>query len=215
MVKKSALICIDRDGTILFDDNHFLGSQKNWKSLFKIMPGVVRGITILNRIERSKVYMISSQSGVAIQNFELLDEVRANETCLYTLNVLKKKGVRIDGYEICTKVNQRYVKEHKEFVFDKQRVGNFLCVKPNPGMIFKVLERENLCKDQVNIYVIGNKIEDVLTGIHAGGFGILVPFLNSSVSIKKLAKIDQKKFYLAKDFYDACKWIYEHEQNLS
>jgi len=37
------LICLDRDGTIIKDENFYLGSTSNWKDLVEFLPGVVEG----------------------------------------------------------------------------------------------------------------------------------------------------------------------------
>ena len=48
------LVCLDRDGTINKDENYFLGSTEDWKSKVKFLPGVVKGIKLLNQISDFK-----------------------------------------------------------------------------------------------------------------------------------------------------------------
>ncbi len=46
METKKAIICIDRDGTLIHDekDHLFLGRDNDWKSKVKILPYVIDGL---------------------------------------------------------------------------------------------------------------------------------------------------------------------------
>ena len=143
---KKVLIFVDRDGTLIYDKKCHYGSQKNWKSLIKILPSVVKGINLLRKIPNVKIYMITNQPGVAIKDLPLLTLKKANEVSRYVLNQLKKKNAGLDGYEICEHASPSYVKKHKQFTFDKKFVGDFHCMKPNPGMIEKILKKEKFSR---------------------------------------------------------------------
>jgi|TARA_Y100000034_G_C6902101_1_gene417476 histidinol-phosphate phosphatase family protein len=212
------LICIDRDGTINFDDNYHLGHQKNWKSKVKILDNVTKALKKLRKLPNTKIYLVTNQPGVAIKNFKLLTKKRAEEVCKYVLDRLENQGVKLDGYELCGKANPKYVKKKKEqkskFIFDKKLVGNFNCIKPKPGMIYNILKKENLKKSNTIIYFIGDRASDVKTGVNAKGFGILVPFPNRKGEIEKTKKLKSKKKYIAKDFRDAVDFINKKENKL-
>jgi len=210
---KKILIFIDRDGTLIYDKKCYYGSQKNWKSLMQICPGVVQGIKSLMKIPNSKIYMISNQPGVAIKNLHLLTLKRAHEVSKYVLNQLKRKNAKINGYEFCFHTTPLYTKTHKQFTFNKKLVSKCTCMKPKPGMINKILKRERLSRKDVKIYVIGDRVSDVKTALNAKGFGILVPFRNQPKEKIKVRKIKNKKKYIAKSFLDAAKFIVKKEVN--
>ena len=213
MTKKNILICIDRDGTMIYDGGSYhLGKQKNWKELIKFLNGVSQGIRELRKINKVKIYMITNQPGPAIKEFPLLDEKKAIEVCEYIMKLLKEKGIKLDGYELCGKASSDYVKKRKnKYTFNKKLVGDFSCVKPKPGMVYNALKKEGWNKEDTKIYVIGDRFSDVQCANNAGGYGIFVPFSNRLEEFEKVKKIKSKKKYISKNFLDACKFIKEKE----
>ena len=209
-MKKKLFIFLDRDGTIDYDKKYHLGHQRNWKSKVRILPNVVKGLKILRKIQGVRIYIITNQTGVAIKDFPLLTEKRARKVCQYILDRLEDKGVKLDGYEICGKASPSYVKKRSNFKFDKKLVGNFSCIKPKPGMINSILNKEGIKRKDVKIYVIGDRFSDLKTAENAKGFGILVPFKNEPGEKEKAKKLKQK--YIAKDFLDAARFIVKRER---
>ena len=209
---KKTLIFLDRDGTIIYDKKYYFGSQKNWRSLIKILPQVIDGLRLLKKIQNSKIYIITNQPGVAIKDFPLLTLKRAHEVCRYVLKQLEKRNAKLDGYEICEHASSYYVKSRPEFSFNKKLIGNFHCRKPNPGMIEKILKKEKLTKKKINIYVIGDRVSDVKTALNTKGVGILVPFKNQPLEKEKIKKISNKNIFVAKNFLDAAKFIVKREK---
>ena len=209
---KKILILVDRDGTLIYDKKCHYGSQKNWKSLIKILPSVVRGINLLRKIPNVKIYMITNQPGVAIKDFPFLTLRRAHEVCKYVLNLLKRKNAKIDGYELCEHASSSYVKSYPKFEFNKKLVGNFSCMKPKYGMINHVLKNEKLNREEIAIYVIGDRFSDVKTALNVKGFGIIVPFANEKREKEKVKKINNKNTFIARNFLDAAKFIIEKEK---
>ena len=208
MVKKNILICIDRDGTLIYDDKYYLGKQRNWKSLIKFLPGVIQGIKLLRKkLPEAKIYFISNQPGVAIKNFSLLTEQKANYVSAYIMYLLKKRGAALDGYEFCPNASLSYVKKHPDYKFHKRFVGNSPCIKPRPGMIKSILKKEGWKKENTQIYVIGDRVSDVKAALSVNGTGILIPFEKEPGNEEKFKKIKSKKKFLAKNFLDASKFI--------
>ena len=199
------LIFVDRDGTLTFDKKYHLGRQKNWKSLIKFLPYTIQGLKVLNKIPNSRVYVVTNQPGVAVKDFPLLTLKRAHQVNKYVMSLIKKKGIKLYGYEVCEKAHPKYTKKRSEFNFDKKLVGDFPCIKPKPGMINSILKKEKLKKSDVKIYLIGDRISDVKSAINAKGFGILVPFKGEPYDKKAMKKI--KNSYVAKNFLDAAKFI--------
>ena len=209
---KKILIFVDRDKTLIYDKKCHYGSQKNWKSLIRILPFVVKGVNLLRKIPNVKIYMITNQPGVAIKDFPLLTLRKSHEVCKYVLSLLKRKNARIDGYEICEHAPPSYVKAYPEFKFHKNLIGNFSCMKPKTGMINNVLKNEKLNRKETTIYVIGDRFSDVKTALNVKGFGIIVPFANEKGEKEKVKKINNKNTFIAKSFLDAAKFVVKREE---
>lgn len=209
---KSVLICLDRDGTIDYDKKYHLGHQRGWKSKVRILSNVVKGLKILRKIQGVKIYIITNQTGVAIKDFPLLTEKRAREVCQYIMDRLEDKGIKLEGYEICGKASHSYVKKRSNFKFEKKLVGNFSCIKPKPGMINSILNKEGVKRRDVKIYVIGDRFLDIKTALNIKGFGILVPFKNEPGEKEKVEKLKSKNKYIAKDFLDAAEFVVKKEK---
>lgn len=81
------LICIDRDGTLIYDtkEHLFLGSQVDWKKKVESLPNVLEGLRKLNELDDVHIYMITNQSGIAVQELPELTEEKAHEVCEYVL----------------------------------------------------------------------------------------------------------------------------------
>ena len=210
---KKVLICLDRDGILVYDDSYHLGSQKNWRSLVKILPNVVSGLKLLKKkLPNAKIYFVTNQPGVAIKEFPLLTRKRAYEVCKYILKLFEKKGFKFDGYEFCGYAPPSYVKKKKgKFTFDKKFVGNFSCWKPKPGMANNILKKEDLKKVDIRFYIVGDRASDIEMAKHFNGWGILVPFKNRPDEPSKTKKLKTKKKYISKNFVDAMKFIIKKE----
>jgi len=200
---KKILIFIDRDGTIIYDKKSYPGSQKNWKSKIKFLPKVIQGLKLLNKIPNSEIRIITNQSGIAIKEISLLTRKRAEEVNKEIIRRLSKKKIYIGGSKICPHVNYKYVKEHPQFTFYKNFVGNYSCIKPSVGMIKSTLKEKKLKRKKVKIYVLGDRISDVKTASNIDGMGILIPFANEPQPKNKI----KKNVYVAKDFLDAANYI--------
>lgn len=204
---KHVLVFIDRDGTLIYDDKYYLGSQKNWKSKIKFLQGTVQSIKKLRKIPNVKIYMITNQTGIAIEGFPQLTIKRAHEVCKYILKLLEKKGAKLEGYFLCEHASPSYVKDHPEFKFKRELVCNCPCIKPYTGMIKEALHKEGIKPKESKIYVLGDRASDVKTGVNAGGFGILIPFSKEPGQELKFSKIKSKKKFKAKNFAEAAKFI--------
>lgn len=216
MKKHNILICVDRDGTLIYDNKYYLGKTNNWRRRIKLLKNITQGLKRLNKkLPRAKIYMITNQSGVAIKDFPLLTERRANEVCQTVIDILKKKGVQIDDYVLCPHVSKEYAKK-SILKINKKFICNCSCIKPSPGMVLKAIKREGFKKENTKIYVVGDRKIDVETAHNISGTGILVPFKNESDEDIKLLKHKKNKFYysktyIAKDFLDAVDYIIEKE----
>ena len=205
------IVCVDRDGTLLYEDKYNLGKQRNWKTLIKILPGVLTGLRKLRKLPNVSIYMITNQAGVAVQNFPLLTVKKAHEVCEYVMKLFKEKGVPLDGYFMCPYASPAYVKKRGDiYTFDPKMVKNARCRKPNPGMIYDALRDAGIKRRDASIYVIGDRASDVKTALNVRGTAIFVPFKNEMGEVEKVQKI-KGKVYNAKNFTDAVDYIIRRE----
>ena len=210
---KSIVVFSDRDGTINLDENYYLGSSSEWKKQIQFLEGVVDGIRLINTIPNSYFFILTNQSGVALQGGELdnLTEDRMHEVNSYIISLLTVEGLKIDGYFACPFVDSKYAKkaEKKGRVVDSRYVvEEHEDMKPNIGMINKALNAVNLQRENCEVFMIGDRASDVEMGLKAGGTGILV----ESCKTKELGDIDKVQqlkgpVCVAPNFLEACKII--------
>jgi len=205
---KNILVCLDRDGTLIYDNKCNLGSQSDWKKKVKILPYVIKGIKELNKINNIKIYIITNQPAVAVKEFKLLTLKKAHEVNKYIFNKIKKQ-THLDGYFLCTGASKEYVKSHPEYTIDKNKLDKCNCMKPKPGMILKALKKSKFQRRNTKIYVIGDRATDVQAALNAKGMGILVPYKNEPGEARKL----KGKRIIKKSFLEAVKFIKNDQKN--
>lgn len=203
------LVCIDRDGTLIFDDKYYLGKTNDWKSKIKLLPTTVSGIKLINKIQNVTTFMFTNQKGIARKDFKLLTLERANKVCEEVINRFKAKGAIIDYYGVCPHAEPSYANKKGVSKFHKGLVCNCKCIKPKLGMIMQALSNKGLTYQNTKIYVIGDRASDVETAINASGYGIYVPFKGEPQTdqIQALKNKYPKQIYIAKNFLDAAKHI--------
>lgn len=214
---KKTLVCIDRDGTLIYDskDHLFLGRDDGWESKVRILPRVVVGLKLLNTIPDASVYMITNQVGVAISDYSLLTNERAHEVCKYVIDKIKNLGVNINGYFLCPHATLDYVKTKLGVNFDKKLVHkNCKCLKPALGMVFNALKAENITPENTDIYFIGDRASDVQTALNINGTGILIPFEGESNEEKKIAKlVGQERVHVVGNLLKAAELIFKQKRD--
>ena len=209
---KNLLICFDRDGTIIYDNKYHLGRQKNWKKLIKFRKNIISGLKLINKkLPDAKIYLITNQSGITIKEFPLLTNEKSKEVCRYIVNLIKNRGIKIEGCFVCQHSTSSYVKSHPQFTFEKKAVCSCECGKPKIGMIKQALSNEKWNIKNTKIYVVGDRESDVKTAHNTKGFGILVPFSGMPNEKEKVLKLKSKKAFVAKNFLDAVNFINKKE----
>lgn len=168
--RRKVLVVLDRDGTINYDSG-FFGRNDNWKDELKIYDGVVEGIKNLNYF--AKVVVATNQLGVArgyLTPGRVEDVNCAIDLCI------KEKGGKIDGWYYCPFVEKEWavregISQSSPWVLEKDSEFR----KPNIGMIKKAAEDlGSALSDFTDIYIIGDKAQDMQTALNAGGKGILI-----------------------------------------
>jgi histidinol phosphatase-like enzyme len=217
MKEIKTLVFSDRDGTINKDENYYLGSSPLWKSQVQILEGVIEGIKVINSIPRSYFYIITNQSGVALQGgeFDNLTEKRMHEVNKYIISRLRKNDCKISDYYACPYVTSQYAKQALQkgrIVNPKYIRDNHPDIKPRIGMIQKALAILDL-KEDYQIFLIGDRFSDMETlinaraALNAKAKGILLksPKTEELGDLEKAAGI--KTIHIADNFLDGARYI--------
>ncbi|MCC6933622.1 MAG: HAD hydrolase-like protein [Deltaproteobacteria bacterium] len=210
---KRCFIFSDRDGTINKDENYYLGSDPEWRAQVEFLPGVVEGIKTINALLQSFFYILTNQSGVALTGGQLdnLNLERMHEVNKFIISELIRMGAQVDGYYACPYVDSNYATAaaQKGQVVDTQFiVDGHADIKPATGMIEKALAAAQAVKGDSEIFVIGDRANDVQMALNIGGTGILV----QSPKTKELGDVEKVqamsgKVFIASDFLTAANYI--------
>ena len=221
---KKILVCSDRDGTINVDNDYYLGKSPNWKSQIEFLPGVIRGIKLLNKIPNLEFFIITNQSGVAISydkkdsEFANLTEERMHEVNHEIITQLAGNGASVRSYFACPFVDSAYAKSalvKGRTINSKYLHDNHPNIKPAIGMIEKAAKSIISKLSDCDIWMIGNRFSDVQTGINANGRSILIERNSRPEDITQAfaaAEIFPDRIFLAFNFYRAAKKIAETYQ---
>lgn len=200
--EKKILVALDRDGTINYD-NGFFGRYDNWKDELKIYNGVADGIKKLNAC--AKVVVATNQLGVA-RGF--LTAGRVEEVNRAINYCIAEKGGKIDGWYYCPFVEREWalkegISPNSPWVMDRDPEFR----KPNTGMIKKAAEDLGcIPSDFTDIYVIGDKTQDMQMALNAGWKGILIKNGKNDGEILKTRELAVKyndKIKFADNFLEA------------
>ena len=173
------LVGLDRDGTINAVIDSRLGELEDWRKRVELLPGVLDGLRRIKKIPNARTFIATNQDGVALNGepHRNLDMRRAREVNQFIINKLDG-GILIDASFICPFVDKQYARRASEkgrTIIKSYYRDNHVDRKPNPGMIKKAARKFGTTVEESEIFFIGDAITDVLTGIRAGGIGILVP----------------------------------------
>ena len=177
-------VFLDRDGVIIEDVGYL-----NECGRIKFLPRASEAIKLLNE-NGFKVIVVTNQSGVARGYFteETVKEINRN-----ICESLAKQGAFIDKIYYCPHHVDGTVSEY---------VKDCHCRKPSPGMIEEATREFGI--DVESSFVVGDKICDIEAGHRVGCKTILLvgdSFLDKQREIAPLTD------YIARDLYEAVKWL--------
>ncbi len=180
-------VFFDRDGTLNLDPG-YLGNP----DLVNLYPGVPEQISKLRNEFNFKIIVISNQSGIARG---LITEKNVLEVNKKISELISGSGGKIDAFYYCP--------YHPDFSskLDSE------CRKPSPQMVLKAAEEFNI--DLKNSYFVGDSKVDIECGINAGLKTILIKNTLSDEEINILHKEGKSPNFVADNFIDACRFIYE------
>ncbi len=203
---QQVLIGIDRDGTLLKDTGRYPGSEGP-SEVFELCEGAIDCVKLLNQIPNSAVAIISNQSGLAQGRLGIKDVERVNNT---VKKLLELGRASIQGIYFCEHVSLDYART-KGISLSNSFVKECSDMKPNPGMLFRACkELLRTPPEKCNIYMIGDRSDDVLSGLSAGGKSVFVKssvHQSDTLEIKKKMQIHYDKIHNAKDLIGAAEWI--------
>lgn len=178
---------LDRDGTI----NHDPGYIKDPNSV-RLIDGVAESLRKLKEHFGFKIIVVSNQAGVS-KGLMTTEDVEAVNNRI--LELLKEQGVIIDAIYYCP--------YHPDFDPPEKTI----CRKPSPFMILQAAEEHNI--DLSKSFMIGDRASDVEAGINANVRTILLRTTMSDDEICILINEGKKPNFVAKDFKDACHYIFQ------
>lgn len=140
-------VFLDRDGTVL-KEKHYLKRATD----VELEDGAAEGLALLRKAGYALV-IISNQSGLARGFISHVDMEEANAAMALKL---ERAGVNLSGIFVCPHAPE-----------DK-----CACRKPSPTLVHEAARKTGL--NLKKSYFIGDKMEDVQTGVNAGVTPILV-----------------------------------------
>lgn len=151
------LVIIDRDGTIIKNDD-FFGKEPDWKQKLKMNNPVIGLLYDFQLKTNSTKIVVSNQAGVARKYF----------SCKTVENIhseidreLKKKGIIIDDWQYCPDTDLDYANSQGIDKFDKKHVCKKTKRKPSANMVYDSLKKlGRKIQEFDKIIVIGNKPDD-------------------------------------------------------
>jgi D-glycero-D-manno-heptose 1,7-bisphosphate phosphatase len=206
-IKKGILVALDRDGTLIHDEDGYFGRKNNWKEDIKFYEGAAEAVKLLNNFAR--VVVTTNQIGVA-KGFYGTD--RVEEINKFIGDYFRKNGAVIDGWYFSPYVERKWAEQNGLDTNTPWVVDGFPETrKPKTGMLesaAKDLEK-NLSSFK-KIYVIGDSLDDINMALNASGSGIL--FLNDknknlTDSVKVLESANPGKVFYADSLVSAAKII--------
>lgn len=141
-------VFVDRDGTIN-EDRGFVWKIKD----FAILPGTLEALRRLTE-KNIQIYIITNQSGIALGHYT---EADFHTLTQYMLDLFKKHAVLVKEVLFCPHHPEAILPQYRKFCE---------CRKPAPGLLKRVIDRENFRLE--NLALIGDKNSDIEAGISLG-----------------------------------------------
>lgn len=185
MLKK--VVFLDRDGVINRDSPDYI---KN-RSEFEFIPGSISAIQHLTLNGFSPI-IITNQSAIGRKMMSIQD--------IEHIHSMMRSALASGGGEI------------KDIFFCPHTPEDGCdCRKPRPGMMYKARERFGI--DLSKSAMIGDSAKDIECARNAGcGHAVLVRTGNGIQAEKMLAEKNIVPDHIARDLYDAARWIIDHLQ---
>lgn len=155
---KEMLVVIDRDGTIIENDD-FFGKNDNWKEELRFNEDVISFLTYLQAKYKTTKVVVTNQTGVARKLFSC-NRVEEINNCVGS--ELARRGIKIDCWQYCPDADAVYAElKRKEIDFDFNYVKEETKRKPSMGMVLDALnELGRRLGEFGEVIVVGNSSDD-------------------------------------------------------
>jgi rfaE bifunctional protein nucleotidyltransferase chain/domain len=154
---KNILICLDRDGTII-KNNDFFGRNKDWINEIEFNKDLISFISYLQTKYKTTTIVLTNQAGIARQFF---DHKRLTDINNYIDLECSSKGIKINNWQYCPYVDSLYASKHPELNLDPKYIQTKTKRKPNVDMVLDGLKELNMdIKDFDEIIIVGDRNED-------------------------------------------------------
>jgi rfaE bifunctional protein nucleotidyltransferase chain/domain len=165
-VKKTVLLGLDRDGTLILNDD-FFGKEDDWDRILQVNDDLAAFLLYCQTACKTTSIVVTNQAGVARKYFT---EERVQEINRRLAELLKKRGIRIDSWQYCPDVDKAYADQHSEIPWDLQHVKVPTKRKPQPTMLLDGLAAlGKSLEDFDKVIIVGDREEDraLAQGINA------------------------------------------------
>lgn len=151
------LVVIDRDGTLITNDD-FFGKNDDWKDRLMLNMPVVSLLSYLKTKYKTTYIVCSNQGGVA-RGYS--SEGRVAEIHDYLVPLLVSQGVTIDSWQYAPTVDRVYAAAHPEYKINERFVQTKTKRKPGSAMVEEALKQlSKSLNDFSTILVLGDREED-------------------------------------------------------
>ncbi len=178
VIDKELLLIIDRDGTLIENDD-FFGRNDNWQDELKYKKNVIDFISYLQTKYKTTGIVVSNQTGVARMFFDCERVEKINNLVHQHLNTQK---VKISSWQYCPDADAAYTETKKSqlgYSFDNNFVKEVTRRKPHLTMVDDALKELNRDFSEFSeIVVIGNAEDDKLLADNIKGKDIKTIFVN-------------------------------------
>lgn len=157
LVRKNLLLVLDRDGTLIANDD-FFGRKDNWADVLTLNEAVVSFVSFLQTKYKTTNIVASNQPGIARKYFT---DQRVKEINSSIDLALKKRGIVIDNWQYCPDVDAIYAAGFPKGTFHPSLVKNSTKRKPSTAMVEDGLrEVGKSLKDFDAVLVLGDREVD-------------------------------------------------------
>ena len=166
---KNILVMLDRDGTVIYDDEGYFGKNDNWRDQIRFYEGASQMIKTLNSFAR--VVVGTNQIGVARGFY---GPERVKEVNQFIDALLKEQGAKIDGWYFSPYVERSWAEKNGLDLNTPWVLDSFPETrKPQIGMLrLAAADFKRDLSFYKKIFVIGDKLDDLNTALNAGGIGV-------------------------------------------
>lgn len=202
---KNILVALDRDGTLIYDEDGYFGKSDNWREKIRFYESAVQAIKIFNSF--ANVFVTINQIGVA-RGFYGLERVK--EINQFIDAFLKEQGARVDGWYFSPYVERSWAEKNGLDLNTPWVLDSFPETrKPQIGML--KLAAADFGKDlsfYKKIFVIGDSLDDLNMALDAGGIGVF--FENGknnhlAASVKSLELANPGRIFCVNNLVSAAK----------